>query len=302
MILVTGGAGVMGSRLVRGLVETGNQVRVLTLPGDPLVSRLDGLGVDIRYGDVGDRASLEGLCDGVKTVYHLAAILLSPDPARFERVNVGGTRNLVDLSIKAGVQHFVLVSSISVTYPYTTPYSLSKRECERIVRDQSGMRWTIVRPTLAYNEFGGEEFMMYMDYLKRFPVVPFIGSGRALKNPVHVDDLMRGFLAIANNPKTYGKTYAFSGSEEISIWELGKEMLRHQGIRKPFVPIPVWACKIIAAVMGATMERPPLTWNAIAGLTQDANPDWSEGKADFGYNPIGIREGLDRCFGVPQIR
>ena len=299
MILVTGGAGVMGSRLVRGLVEAGNSVRVLTLPGDPLVSRLDGLGVDIRYGDVGDRKSLEGLCDGVDTVYHLAAILLSRDPALFERVNVGGTRNLVELSVKAGVKHFILVSSISVTYPYTTPYSLSKRECERIVKDQSAMHWTIVRPTLAYNEYGGEEFMMYLDYLKRFPVVPFIGSGRALKNPVHVDDLMRGFLAIANNPKTYGKTYAFSGSEEISIWELGKEMLRYQGIRKPFLPIPVWACKLVAAVMGATMEKPPLTWNAIAGLTQDANPDWSEGKADFGYNPIGIREGLERCFGKP---
>ena len=196
----------------------------------------------------------------------------------------------------------MLVSSISVTYPYTTPYSLSKRECERIVKDQSTMRWTIVRPTLAYNEIGGEEFMMYMDYLKRFPVVPFIGTGKALKNPVHVDDLMRGFLAIPNNPKSYGKTYAFSGSEEISIWDLGKEMLRHQGITKPFVPVPVWLCKILAAAMGATMQKPPLTWNAIAGLTQDANPDWSQTREDLNYHPIGIREGLDRCFGVPKIQ
>jgi nucleoside-diphosphate-sugar epimerase len=301
MILVTGGAGVMGSRLVRGLVEAGNKVRVLTLPNDPFVKRLDGLDVDIRYGDVGKRDSLSGLCDGVDTVYHLAAVLLSTDPAVFQRVNVGGTRNLVELSIAAGARHFILVSSISVTYPYTTPYSLSKRECERIVKEQKTMNWTIVRPTLAYNEFGGEEFMMYMDYLKRFPVVPFIGRGRALKNPVHVDDLMHGFLAVANNPKTYGKTYAFSGSEAISIWDLGKEMLRHQGIRKTFVPLPVWLCKLLAGVMGATMKRPPLTWNAIAGITQDANPDWSEARADFGYNPIGVREGLDRAFGVPQI-
>jgi nucleoside-diphosphate-sugar epimerase len=302
MILVTGGAGVMGSRLVRGLVEAGNAVRVLTLPNDPLVKRLDGLGVDIRYGDVSNRGSIEDLCDGVRTVYHLAAVLLARDPAVFQRVNVDGTRNLVDLSVKAGAEHFVLVSSISVTYPYTTPYSLSKRECERIVKEQDAMRYTIVRPTLAYNEFGGEEFMMYLDYLKRFPVVPFIGTGKALKNPVHVDDLMRGFLAIPNNPKSYGKTYAFSGSEEISIWDLGKDMLRHHGISKPFVPVPVWICKILAAVMGATMQKPPLTWNAIAGLTQDANPDWSQTRDDLGYHPIGIREGLDRCLGVPQLR
>jgi nucleoside-diphosphate-sugar epimerase len=302
MILVTGGAGVMGSRLVRGLVEAGNKVRVLTLPNDPLVKRLDGLDVDIRYGDVSDRSSIETLCEGVKTVYHLAAVLLAPDPAVFQRVNVNGTSNLVDLSVKAGVEHFVLVSSISVTYPYTTPYSLSKRECERIVKDQGTMRYTIVRPTLAYNEFGGEEFMMFLEYMKRFPVVPFIGRGTALKNPVHVDDLMRGFLAIPNNPKSYGKTYAFSGSEEISIRDLGKDMLRHQGISKPFLPVPVWLCKILAAIMGATMKKPPLSWNAIAGITQDANPDWSQTRDDLNYHPIGIREGLDRCFGVPPIR
>ena len=102
MILVTGGAGVMGSRLVRGLVEAGNKVRVLTLPNDPFVKRLDGLDVDIRYGDVSDRSSIETLCDGVKTVYHLAAVLLSRDPAVFQRVNVNGTQNLVELAVQPG--------------------------------------------------------------------------------------------------------------------------------------------------------------------------------------------------------
>ena len=140
MILVTGGAGVMGSRLVRGPRrgrQRGARPHAAERPAREPPRRP---GVDIRYGDVGKRETLEGLLDGVRTVYHLAAVLLAKDPAVFERVNVGGTRNLVDLSIKAGVQHFILVSSISVTYPYTTPYSLSKRECERIVKDQTAMR------------------------------------------------------------------------------------------------------------------------------------------------------------------
>src|SRR5262249_32570508 len=166
VILVTGGAGVIGSRLVHGLVRAGHRVRVLTLPRDPYVSRLAGLDCEIVYGSVTDAASLRGACEGVETVFHLAAVLLNDDPNVVQRVNAEGTKTLVDASIRAGVQHFVLCSSISVTYPWTTPYNASKREAERIVREQRAMHWTIVRPTLAYNEHGGEEYRTFVDFLK----------------------------------------------------------------------------------------------------------------------------------------
>ncbi len=298
MILVSGGAGVMGSRLVKGLVEKGNKVRVLTLPNDPYVSRLEGVDCEIFYGDVSDASSLQGAFDGVKTVYHLAAIIIAHDPSLYEKINVQGTRNMLEGAIAVGAQHFILVSSASVEYPQTTAYSRSKRECERMVKAQDKIHWTIVRPTLAYNENGGQEFFMFLDYLKKYPIVPFIGRGKALKKPVHVDDLMRGFLAIPGNEKTYGKTYNFTGSEEITIWDLAKLMLKHQGISKPFVPIPVPVCKLLAKVMGVFMSRPPLTWQSIAGIIQDANLDHSSAVEDLGYNPIGVREGLQKCFPI----
>ena len=214
MILVTGGLGVMGSTLVKGLVDRGFKVRVLD-NSDRFRSRLDGYDVEIRIGDITKPETLTGCFDEVETVYHLAAVLIVYDPSLFQKINVGGTRNIIDASIKAGVKHFILVSSASVTYPHTTPYSLSKRETERMIKEQTAMKWTIVRPTLAYNESGGEEFNMFLAYLKKYPFVPFIGAGRSLKRPVHCDDLMKGFLAIAGNPKSYGKTYAFSGGEAI---------------------------------------------------------------------------------------
>lgn len=292
MILVSGGAGVMGARLVRRLVEMGWEVRALVLPHDPLVSRLDGVGCDICYGDVSDKASLHDAFAGVETVYHLAAIIIARDPGLFDKINVQGTRNMVECAAAAGAKHFVLVSSISVVYPQTTPYSLSKRVSESIVRTQNSMRYTIVRPTLAYEENGGQEFMMFMDYLKKYPIVPFIGTGRAIKNPVHVNDIIQGLANIAGNKRAFDKVYNFSGGEEMRIWDLAHLMLAHEGMRKPFVPIPVFLCKLLAALLGLLMQNPPLTWNAIAGIIQDANPDHSPATQDLGYRPIGVREGL----------
>jgi NADH dehydrogenase len=271
---------------------------VLTLPGDPYVSRLEGLRCEIVYGSVTDAASLRGACAGAETVFHLAAVLLNDNAEVFRRVNADGTRNLVEAAIAAGVKHFILCSSISVTYPWTTPYNASKREAEGLVRTQTAMQWTIVRPTLAYNENGGEEYRKFVDFLKQWPVGIFVGHGRARKNPVHVDDLMRGFLAIPGNPKSYGKTYPFCGGAPITLWEMGRLALAHEGIRKPFIPLPVWLCRLAAWGMGRTMRRAPFTAHAIAGLTQDAVPDWSEARADLGYQPVAFREGLAR---VPPL-
>lgn len=296
MILVTGGAGVMGAQLVKGLVEAGNKVRVLTLPNDPCVSRLDGVECEIFYGDVSDVNTLSGAFDDVKIVFHLAAIILATDPSIYEKININGTQSMVDESIKAGIEHFIFVSSASVIYPKTTAYSRSKRECERIIKEQDSMNYTIVRPTLSYNENGGQEFLMFLDYLKKYPIVPFIGRGKALKNPVHVDDLMRGFLTIPGNPKAYGKVYGFCGSEEITIWDLAKLMLKHQKISKPFLPVPVPFAMLSAKIMGLFSKNPPLRWQSIAGIIQDANLDNTSAREDLGYNPRGISEGLQICF------
>ncbi|HEY5707639.1 MAG TPA: NAD-dependent epimerase/dehydratase family protein [Terrimicrobiaceae bacterium] len=297
MILVTGGLGVMGSTLVKGLVDRGFKVRVLDNT-DRFRSRLAGCDVDIRIGDITKPDTLAGCFDGVETVYHLAAVLIVYDSSLFQKINVGGTRNIIDASIKAGVRHFILVSSASVTYAHTTPYSLSKRETERMIKEQTAMKWTIVRPTLAYNENGGEEFNMFLAYLQKYPFVPFIGSGRSLKRPVHCDDLMKGFLAIAGNAKSYGKTYAFSGGEAIAIRDMAKLMLEHVGKKKLFITIPIPICKLVAFFAERFQKKPILTWNAIAGVMQDADLDNSEARADLNYQPITFREGLQKAYPI----
>ena len=95
MILVTGGLGVMGTTLVKGLLAKGNSVRVLDIPNHPHKNRLDGTGAEIVFGDITRPETYQGAFDGVDTIFHLAAILLSNDPTRFETINVGGTRNMV---------------------------------------------------------------------------------------------------------------------------------------------------------------------------------------------------------------
>jgi NADH dehydrogenase len=290
--LVTGAAGVMGARLVERLVAAGWQVRALVLPGDPLRSRVEALGCEIREGDVGQADSLAAICEGVDTVYHLAAVIIAHDQEVFQRVNRVGTQNMVEQATRADVRHFIYVSSASVTYPRRTPYAESKLQAERIVQSAPGLGYTIVRPTLVYEAGGGQELMMYLEYLRRFPVVPFIGSGRALKRPVWSGDVVDGLLRLAGNQVALGKTYNFSGAEAISMLELAQLLLAHHDRPRPVLHLPVPLCRALASLSKRLMPRPALTHSAIAGVINDADLDPSLAMTELGYRPLGVREGF----------
>ncbi len=295
-ILVTGGTGNIGSALVKRLIDSGYRVRVLALPDDPFVYRLENTGVDFFHGDIANKESLNGVCTGIDTVLHLAAVLLSDDDSVFDRVNIEGTQNILHDARQNSVKHFIHVSSASVVYRRTTPYSLSKRVGERLVRE-SGVPWTIVRPTLVYSESGSLEFNMFLDYLIKFPVIPFIGDGQALKRPVYVGDLIDAFVRLVAIADGTGKTYNFSGKNAISMIDFARMCLLLSGSEnKLFVHIPEWLCILAARLMKKYMKNPPLKWNMIAGVVQNADLDPSETINDLGYEPSDLVNQLRKCF------
>ncbi len=302
-ILLTGAAGVMGARLAARLRREGHHVRALVLPGDRLRTRVEQLGCELREGDVSDAATLRGLCAEIDTVYHLAAVIVSHDESAFDRINLRGTANLVSEAIDSAVRHFIYVSSASVTYPRRTPYADSKLAAERVVQAAANkLSYTIVRPTLVYEPGGGQELMMFLDYLRRFPVVPFIGSGSALKRPVWSEDVVDGLLRVLGNPTTSGKTYNLSGAEAISMRDLALLLLEHLDRPRRLLPLPVPLCRALAAVLEVVQRRPTLTASAIAGVVNDADLDPSEAMRDLGYRPLGVRAGFQRCFPLEDGR
>jgi NADH dehydrogenase len=297
MVLVTGGSGVVGRKLIQRLHENGCSIRLFCLPGDPNIEKVKPFTDDIRLGNIAHEQDIIGLCEGVETVYHLASIILADTKALYAQINVKGTHFLLDDALLQGVKHFVYVSSASVIYLRQTPYSLSKKQAEELVV-RSGVPYTIVRPTLVYDEkTGGQEFDLFLDYLKRFPVVPFIGKGKALKRPVFVDDVIQGLLLLFEREYTYGKIYNLSGGEVLSMIEFTRLCMKLLGMeKKRIVHLPVWLCMLIAHGTKLLCRKPPLTWQTIAGIIQDANLDPKDSIRDLAYQPQKVSVRLARCF------
>lgn len=298
-ILVTGGLGAMGRRLSLALAARGHRIRVLCLPaeaGSPAAAALAARGVDILPGDVTRPDTLAAALPGIDTLFHLAAVLLSPlRPEVFHEVNAEGTRHLVRAAEAAGVRHFIHVSSVSVLYPWTNAYARSKRLSEDVVRS-SRLSATIVRPTLAYEDGGSAEFMRFVDHLRRYPLVLLPGGGRARKNPVHVEDLVDGFLSLIGNDRALGMTYHFAGGGSLTLREMAEALLAHMGRPKPVLGVPLALALPPAAAAwayGRVFRRAhAFTVQSLTGLCQDAAPEDSGAARDLGWKPRSFREGL----------
>ncbi|MCX5692520.1 MAG: NAD-dependent epimerase/dehydratase family protein [Candidatus Omnitrophica bacterium] len=297
IILVTGATGFIGNRLVRRLCESGYSVRAMVIDDDPLLSKLHGVNCEMVKGDITAPGTLRPCLEGVKTVFHLAAVLVSGNKELFHKVNYQGTENLVNAAVEAGVEHFVYISAAAAAYIKRTTYGESKLRSEALMKRPGKTRFTIIRPTLLYGAGGGQEFNLYANYLRRFPfIAPVIGMGKARKRPVWVEDIVDGLEMIIDKPVTYGKTYNFSGGIDMSMWEYTRLICRTFGINKPLVGIPLWLCNFITAIIALFVKNPILNRDTILGVTMDANFNFEEAARDIGYHPADIEEGLRKVF------
>lgn len=228
-VLVTGGRGFIGQRLVRGLLADGQRVRVLTR-GLPL-------GENEAHGDLADPLALAAACEGVASVFHCAGHahafkgLKAADDARHLAVNLDGTRNLVEAAARAGVRRLVFLSSVKAmgepgdacvderwAPPPESAYGRAKRAAEDVVLDagvRHGMHVTNLRLAMVYGA-GGRGNLERMAALVRrgwFPPLPESGNRRSL---VHVSDVVAAMRRVADDPRANGRTYIVADPQPVS--------------------------------------------------------------------------------------
>jgi dTDP-glucose 4,6-dehydratase len=260
-ILVTGGAGFIGSNFVRRTLEhaypglEGADVVVLdalTYSGNP--ANLAPVADDPRFtfvqADIRDTGALDDVLPGIDTVVHFAAESHVDRSVRdsgiFVETNVLGTQRLLDASLRAGVDRFVHVSTDEVygsiaegswaedrPLEPNSPYSASKAGSDLLVRSYArthGMNASITRCSNNYGPYHFPEKVipLFVTNLIDGAHVPLYGTGENIRDWLHVDDHTRGIALVTTRGRA-GEVYNIGGGTELTNTELTQKLLDATG-------------------------------------------------------------------------
>jgi uncharacterized protein YbjT (DUF2867 family) len=267
-ILVTGGTGYVGPKIVHALRAHGRDVRALVRRPER-GAQLAGWGAELATGDVTDAASLRAALEGCTQVVHLVAIIRGK-PADFERVMTQGTRNLVAAAKDAGVQRFVLMSALGTTAETkdVVPYYGSKWAMEQDVLS-SGLEYTIFRPSFIFGRDGGV-LPTFIKQVRYSPLVTVIGTGAPRIQPIWVEDVAEHYARAVDLPAAANRTFELGGPDIVSWDGLYRTIAKVLGKRRRFLHIPAGLARTAA---GATQWIPgsPLTTDQVAMIEAGDN-------------------------------
>ncbi len=304
---MTGANGFVGAALCRKLIKHGDEVTGLVRKTSDL-SSLENLSIHLILGSLEDPVSLDEAVRDTEIVYHVAAAVSDWGTLKqFRRINVEGTRNLIEASVKAGVKRFVYVSSVAVhsfvdasdldenapQLPTPFPYAQSKREAESLVTDyfRRGLIQTvIVRPGDIYGP-GDRVALLKMAPLLEKGRMGYIDGGRALGAFTYVENLAEGLILAGVKPEATGQTYLITDGIKLTWREYLEKLTEELKVRRPWYSIHKRLAYGIAVVLESIyrlfriQSRPLLTRYIVSHLSGDFHFRIDKAKKELGYRP-----------------
>lgn len=321
-VLITGGGGFVGRRIVEMLLQHGVQCRVM---GRNAYHDLEQRGVACYVGNLNDISFVETACKGVDTVFHVAALAgIWGKWEDYFQTNVIGTRNVIAACVRNKVERLVYTSTPSVvfngndilkgdeTLPYASRflchYAKSKVMAEKAVLQsvKKGVRCCAIRPHLVYGP-GDPHLIPRLLERGRQQKLKIVGDGTNLVDISYVDNVahlhLLGASSLSKSDKANGQVYFIGDEKPVNLWQWINDLFAAHDIPRLEKKVSERAAYGIGYVLEKVYtllkknEEPPMTRFVAEQLAKSHYFSHQKAKNDLGYQPIvSYEQGMKNLF------
>jgi len=307
-ILITGATGFIGRHLTAALSKTHNVRCLVRKTSD--ISDLRNLNVEMAYGDLLLKDSLEPALDGIDLIYHLAGEVYSRHKSDYYKGNVLATKNLLEACKEKGLKRIIFLGSTGVYKPVATKTSLTeesecrpitfygetKLDAEELIKKYN-IPWVIVRAPVIYGPHQqGVLNRFFLDAFNKRKVY-IVGAGDNLRSLCFVDNLTAGLVLLANRADVNGKTYILSDDSPYTFNEIIRTASKVIKQSVEVVHLPSFFGNIswkIYRTMNNVFGLCFVELYAIKKTQLHEAYDITKAKNDIGYNPnITLEAGIE---------
>jgi nucleoside-diphosphate-sugar epimerase len=278
MILLTGATGFLGGFVLQELLEKGHDVTCFVRKTSNIDS-IKKLNVDYVYGELEDNKSFYEALEGKDALINIASL------------GFGHASNIVNACEEMKVKRTIFVSTTGIFTKLNPDSKGIRLEAERLIKE-SNLDYTIIRPTMIYGTPKDRNMWRLVSYLKRYSVIPILGNGTYLQQPVYVKDLANAIVRAYENSISIKKAYNISGVKAITyneVIDITAKALEKKVIK---IHVPMKLSYTLLKVYEKVSKKPKLKAEQVLRLNENKDFSHEEARRDLGYNPLSFEEGI----------
>lgn len=289
-VLLTGGTGYIGGRLLRLLESQGYRVRCLARRPEVLRQKA-APSTEIVAGDLLDRASLDQALRGVDAAYYLVHSMGS---GSFEEADRTAARNFAEAAKEAGVARIIYVGGLGSDVEELSPHLRSRQEVGRILRE-SGVPVLEFRASIVIGS-GSLSFEMIRSLVERLPVMIMPKWVSVMAQPIAIDDMLGYLLAALRLPVSEYRVYEIGGAEQVSYADIMRAYARQRGLSPRMIKVPVLTPRLSSLWLGlVTPLYARVGRKLIESIIHPTVVRDTAALQAFDIRPVGIDEAIHRA-------
>ncbi len=295
-IVITGGAGLVGQNLLVKLTDNCRNICVIDKSSHNLaIAEKLHPGVSFVDADLAESGSWQKNLPEVDIVIMLHAQIGGNVSADFYRNNVTATENVLSCIPRSA--RLVHVSSSVVQSSASDDYSVSKAQQEKLVLE-SGLKHTILRPTLMFGWFDRKHFGWLSQFLTASPIFPIPGNGKFVRQPLYAGDFCDIILACMDGTAE-NQAWNISGKERADYIDIIRLIKGANGAKCLLVKLPHWFFHFLLVVYALFDSDPPFTTAQLKALVIDEVFEDIDWESLFNTSATPLAQAIQQTFADP---